>query len=760
MSYRVLGPSRRALAASLLLICGAALAGGGLVNPPAEAAPACPWLDRSESAESRADQLLTAMTLDDKIQMVTGIGYFNPSSPNPGASGVIRGNPRLCVPDLVLNDSTAGIGFQQQRTTAFPQGITQASTWDRELIARFGGVLADEAMRKGVNVILGPGMNMARNPLYGRGFEYAGEDPYLAGQLSAQVIEGIQDRPVLATAKHFLLNEQEIDRNTNSSEADERTIREIYLPPFEDAVNAGVAAVMCGYNRVDSVHSCKNPELLQDRLKGDLGFDGFVMSDWGAAHTTVPEALAGMDMEMPGDGILGISEASPAKWGAQLKAAVESGEVPVSRLDDMVSRILRSMFREGLFEHPPLPGSEAGPADATTAASIAAATQIAQDGSVLLKNRRGLLPLTGAGKRIAVIGTPAAPLGAQLASQGYGSHHVPVFALDPDVVPPLSAIRARAARDGSTVTYNDGTIPLLAAMTAKTADVAVVFVSDANTEMNDRPDLRPRQAVCNPFLAFTQIPNFPVCLPLPTNQDALVAAVAKANPDTVVVLQNGGPLEMPWLGAARSVIENWYPGEVDGDALAGLLFGDVNFSGRLPVTFPRRLTDGPIRSADQYPGVKDANGIPHSTYTEGLLIGYRWYDDQAIEPLFPFGHGLSYTTFTYSGLEIEPHAAGTTVRARITNTGDRHGAEVAQLYLAFPEDAGEPPLQLKGFEKVDIGPGETRTVAFELDDRAFSVWDTAADAWRVTPGCYGVRVGGSSRDLPLGGSVGRDRDGC
>jgi beta-glucosidase len=278
--------------------------------------------------------------------------------------------------------------------------------------------------------------------------------------------------------------------------------------------------------------------------------------------------------------------------------------------------------------------------------------------------------------------------------------------------------------------------------------------------MNDRRDLRPRQAVCNPFLSFTQIPNFPVCIPLPTNQDALVKAVAKANPNTVVVLQNGGPLEMPWLAAVPSVVESWYPGEVDGAAIAGLLFGDVNFSGKLPVTFPQRLADGPIRTVAQYPGVRDAAGIPHSTYSEGLLIGYRWYDEQGIEPLFPFGHGLSYTSFGYSGLEVEPHADGATVRAQLTNTGDRPGAEVAQLYLTFPDEAGEPPLQLKAFDKVEIDPGETRTVTFELDDRSFSVWDAAADEWRVVPGCYGVRVGGSSRDLPLVGSLGRAGGTC
>ncbi len=607
------------------------------------------------------------MSLDDKIQMVTGIGLFNPKSPNRGASGVILGNPALCVPNVVLNDSSGGIGFRQKRTTAFPQGITQGSTWNRELIETYGQVLADEAIRKGVNVVLGPGLNMTRNPLSGRNLEYAGEDPYLTGQLGAELVEGIQSRPVLANAKHFLLNEQEVDRMTNSSEVDERTMREIYLPPFEDAIAAGVGSVMCAYNRVASVHACEHPGLLQDLLKDELGFDGFVLSDWGATHSTAPSANAGLDMEMSGEGYFGIAQAQPAKFGASLKAAVQSGAVAPSRLDDMVRRIVTPMFRLGLFEHPPLPDAVADPAVATTAESLATAQQIAEEGSVLLKNAGGLLPLTAATKKIAVIGLPASPLGSKLASQGFGSNHVPVFGLHPDVVAPVDALRARAAANNTRVVYDTGAVPLLSSLTAKTADVAIVFVNSAETEANDRKDLQPHQAICNPFLAVLQIPNFPTCIPIPGNQDALVSAVAKANPNTIVVLQNGGPVEMPWLGSVRSVVENWYPGQVDGDAVASLLFGDTNFSGKLPVTFPKQLADGPLRTPEQYPGVKDAQGMPHSTYSEKLLIGYRWYDAMDIEPLFPFGFGLSYTSFAFSDLVCH--------RQRRRRDGQRQGEE-------------------------------------------------------------------------------------
>ncbi|MBW8487346.1 beta-glucosidase [Actinomadura parmotrematis] len=748
---------RRSLALAL-----AAAAAAATVTVPAPQAAAsaarCPWTSGG-TPESRARRLVAAMTLDDEIRMVTGIGLYNPASPNRGASGVIPGNPALCVPDLVLNDSSGGIGFQQKGTTAFPQGIAQGATWDPALIRAYGGVLADEAMRKGVNVVLGPGMNMARNPRSGRNLEYAGEDPYLTGRMAAGLVRGIQSRPVIATAKHFLLNEQEYDRNTSSSEVDERTLREIYLPPFQDALDAGAGSVMCSYNRVASVHACENKPLLHDLLKDELGFDGFVMSDWGATHSTAPSANAGLDMEMAGDGYFGVSQLQPAAWGAKLKAAVTAGTVPRSRLDDMVRRIATPMFRLGLFEHPPVPGSVADARTATTPASLAMAGRIAREGSVLLKNSGGLLPLAPSARRIAVIGLPASRTGARLASQGFGSNHVPTFGLQPGVTAPLDALRDRAARGGAKVVYDGGALPALAAARARDADVAIVFVHNAETEGNDRADLKPHQAVCNPFLAAVPVPNFSQCLRIPGDQDALVSAVAKANPNTVVVLQNGGPLEMPWLGSVRSVVENWYPGQVDGDAIAALLFGDADFSGKLPVTFPRKLADGPLRTKAQYPGVTDAAGVPHSTYSEKLLIGYRWYQARNIQPLFPFGYGLSYTRFAHSDLRVTPAAGGgATVTAKVTNTGRRTGADVTQVYLRFPASTGEPPLQLKGFDRTTLEPGQTATVTVRLDARAFAVWKNGA--WTTAPGCYRVHVGDSSANLPLTAPLARAGGTC
>lgn len=718
---------------------------------------ACTWKDASKTPEIRTQELLAAMTLDDKIQMVTGIGVLNPKSPNKGASGVIPGNPKLCIPDLVLNDSSGGIGFQQKGTTAFPQGITQGSTWNADLIKTYGEVLADEAVVKGVNVILGPGLNLSRNALAGRNLEYAGEDPYLTTEMGVNLIKGIQSKAgVMANAKHFVLNEQETDRKNNSSEVDERTLREVYLPPFVAAIEAGVGSFMCAYNRVDAVHACENKALLTDLLKDELGFDGFVMSDWGATFGTETGANAGLDMEMAGDGYAGISFVQPAKWGAKLKTAVQDGSVSAARMDDMIKRIVTPMFRLGLFEHPPVSGKAAASAVATTEQSLDVAQQIAEEGSVLLKNADNILPLKPTAKRIAVIGLPAATLGSKLSSQGFGSNHVPIFGLHPDVTAPLTAMRERGALNGTNVSYDTGAVPLLSSLVAKNADAAIVFVGNAEIEGEDRPDLKPRQAYCNPFLELLQ-GLVSRCVGIPGDQDALVSAVVKANPNTIVVLQNGGPLAMPWLSSVKGVVENWYPGQVDGDAITSLLFGDANFSGKLPITFPKKVGDGPLRTPEQFPGVKGADGISRSTYSEKLLIGYRWYQAKDIEPLFPFGYGQSYTTFSFSDLTVTPSADGATVNVRVTNTGARAGAEVAQVYVEFPAAAGEPPLQLKGFDKVSLQPGQSETVAIHLDDQAFSVWN---DGWSIKPGCYGVHVGSSSADLPLTESIARGGGSC
>jgi beta-glucosidase len=701
---------------------------------PATAA-SCPWVGSTVPAADRATAVLRRMTQAEKVQLVTGTADAGP------AAGRVLGISRLCIPSLVLNDAGAGIGNRQQGTTAYPDGIAQAATWDVGLVRSLGQALGTEAVAKGVNVVLAPGVNIARTPLGGRNFEYAGEDPYLAGQTAAAVVRGLQSRRVVATVKHFLLNDQEAARDTMSSDASERTLQEIYLPPFEAAVRQGGAgAVMCSYNRVNGSYGCENPALLRGLLKQQLGFTGWVVSDFKATHSTVASAQAGLDMEMP----------TAQYFGSALASAVRAGRVPAATLDGMVRRVLTTMFRLGLVDHPPLTGR--GGVTATTGSSLAVARRVAQDGTVLLKND-AVLPLSAASKRIAVIGSAASPAGARQASQGYGSGHVPQFAYHAGVSDPLAAITARAARNGSTVSYADGSAPAKALLAAATSDVAVVFVNDVEVEGADRLDLKPRSGSCS-------LTGASSCSYSRVDQDALVSAVAAVSPRTVVVLQSGGPVEMPWLDSVGAVVENWYPGQVDGDALAPLLFGDGNFSGKLPVTFPVRLSDGPVTTPQQYPGVADARGVPHAVYSEGLLVGYRWYDAKAVAPLFAFGHGLSYTTFRYSGLSVLPTPSGVSVRFTVTNSGRRAGAEVAQVYVSSPATAGEPPKQLKGFRKVTLGPGRSATVTVPLEPRAFAVWSTSRHAWTVLPGCYSVRVGGSSQQLPLVARVARAGDRC
>lgn len=724
------------------------------VSPPARSASAeraaCPWMDASLSSGKRATLLVAAMSLDDKIAMVTGIGGFGGGEVNPGAAGLIRSNERLCRPPLILQDATAGLGDNQTQTTAFPDSIGLAATFDRGLTRRFGRVLAKEAVAKGVNVMLGPGVNIARTPLNGRNFEYVGEDPYLAGQAAAAVVKGIQTEPVMATVKHYALNDQETLRNLVSSDASERTMQEIHLPAFEAAVKQGGAdSVMCAYNKINGVYACENSYLQNRVLKRQWGFKGWVMSDFGATHSTVATANNGLDMEMPGG----------AFWGDKLKAAVIRRAVPLSRLDDAVRRIAFTMFRRGLFENPPaVTGPEVNAVNATTPESVATATEVAQEGTVLLKNKGGILPLQDKpGQRIAVIGDAATAAGATLANQGYGSGHVTIFGYH-EAAAPLDAITARAAQSGGVVTYASGAALGDAVATAAAADVAVVFVNDVTIESVDRPDNKARSGTCSfapiiPGSIFDPSTAAGSCAYSSVDQDALVAAVAAANPQTVVVLQSGGPVSMPWVGDVPGIVENWLPGQVDGDALAPVLFGDVNPSGKLPVTFPVSIEDGPLRSKHQYPGVRDANGVPRVSYSEGLLVGYRWFDAKRIAPLFPFGHGLSYTTFRYSRLRVVKARGGYRVTARVTNTGKRTGAEVAQVYVSNPAGTGEPPKQLKGFAKVTLRPGASKRVSVKLDRRSFATWSTRKHRWTVAPGRYVVRVGGSSRRLPLSATV-------
>ncbi|HTX12450.1 MAG TPA: glycoside hydrolase family 3 C-terminal domain-containing protein [Solirubrobacteraceae bacterium] len=723
-----------------------AFAVGMVVGAGPASAASCPWMNPGQSPASRTSELLGAMSLADKVQMVTGTGEFNPTSANPEAASTIAANPSLCIPALVLNDATNGVGDQQQLTTAFPDSIALASSWDPALAEQYGAALGAEAFAKGVNVLLGPGVDIARNPLNGRNFEYMGEDPYLAGQSAAAVIEGIQSQHVIATVKHYALNDQETDRTTDSSDASERTMQEIDLPAFDAAVKAGVGAVMCSYNRINSVYACQNPYTLRDVLDEQFGFTGFVMSDWGANHSTVASADAGLDMEMPG----GVGT-SPEYYGSSLQTAVQDGQVSMGTLNEMVSRILYSMFRIGLFDHVPTEGAQAAATPATTPTSIAMATKVAEEGTVLLKNAGGVLPLSGPGRTIAVIGPAAGQPGATLAEQGYGSGHVPEFSYQPGVVSPLQAITARAAQAGDIVTYADGDATDDAVAAAKAADAAIVFINDVEIEGADRPDLDAHAGTCS-FLDFASSNS---CTYTPLDENTLVSAVAAANPNTIVVIQSGDPIAMPWVDQVRGILENWYPGQVDGDAIAPVLFGDVDPSGRLPITFPVSLSDDPLQTAAQYPGVMEAGDSvgPHSTYSEGLLVGYRWYDAEGITPLFPFGYGLSYTSFRYSGVSVTRTASGAQVSFTVTNTGSRAGADVPQVYVGDPPAVGEPPEQLKGFRRVSLAPGQSETVTIALDPMSFAYWNTQSQTWTLSAGTYRVMVGSSSSDIAGQGSV-------
>ncbi|WP_370946139.1 glycoside hydrolase family 3 C-terminal domain-containing protein [Amycolatopsis sp. cg5] len=649
--------------------------------PLAEAAdPVCPWVGSATPIPDRVAQVLGEMTPAEKLSMVHGsAGPFDLAG--PVYAGLVQPIPRLCVPSLGLSDGSAGIGNSQTGVTQLPSPTALAAGWDPSLAAAYGDVLGAEIRGKGANVALAPAIDIARDPRAGRSYETLGEDPALTGELAVAEIRAIQRHGVLAQAKHLAAYSQETLRNTalGNVTVDERTLQEIYLPAVERAVrDGGVASVMCGYNHLNGVHACNNTYLLSQVLKGQFGFDGFVTSDWYGMTASVAAANAGLDMQMP-DGCY---------FGKRLGQG--------ARLDDMVRRVLGQMFRFGLFDRP---ASGSPSAVVTSPRHAAIARDVAEQGTVLLKNADSILPLRRSDS-VAVIGSAA---GADVLGSGGGSAHVIAQA----VKTPYDAISGYG-----NASFDDGSDPARAARVAAASDVAVVFAAKWSTESKDAPDIT-----------------------LPDN--ALIDRVAAANPNTIVVLNTGGPVAMPWLARVKGVLAAWYPGQEYGAALAALLYGDVNPSGKLPITFPASL--------DQVP----ARAFPDGRFTERLAVGYRWYDQQGLNPLFPFGFGLSYTRFELSDLNV----SGDVVEASVTNTGSRPGAEVVQLYVTHPAADGEPPRLLKGFEKVSLAPGATQRVRFSLTPRDLSHWDSTAHQWIRTVGDYGISVGTSSRDLPLTGVV-------
>jgi beta-glucosidase len=603
-----------------------------------------------------------------------------------------------------------------------PAPIGLAATFDPSLARRFGGVIANEARAKRNDVLHAPTTNMMRTPLAGRTFEAFGEDPFLASRITVDWIEGAQAEGVIANVKHLAANNQEVNRFTTNAVIDERTLHEIYLPHFEAAVReAGVGTVMCSYNRLNGQKACENPHLLEDILKREWGFEGFVLSDYGFAMTsTAGAANGGTALELP-----------QAFWYSptNLGLAVLADQVSRATIDAHVRRVLRTMFAFGLFDRLPLVNDDR---QIDQEAHATVAREVEEAAITLLKNAPAqngapLLPLDASGLRsIALIGADAEHF-----ITGGGSGAVTPFRY----VTPRQGIEQRAGA-GIEVRFDPGQTPEAGAAAASGADVAIVFASDHQMEFVDKPCLT------------LECGN-----PDHGDQDGLIAAVAAANPRTIVVLETGGPVLMPWVDQVPAVVEAWYPGQEGGSAIAAALFGDVDPGGRLPATFPRDEGDKPANTPEQYPGVAE-----NAQYSEGVFIGYRHYDEHGIEPLFPFGHGLSYTTFDYSRLRVRrPRRDGTVrVRVRVKNSGPRTGVEIVQLYLGLPEptpDVPQPPKALKAIAKVSLAPGRRKRVRFELDRRAFSYWDTASGGWVVAPGCYDVMVGRSSRDLRAQGVV-------
>ena len=661
------------------------------------------------SFEARIDSLLGQLTLKEKVALLSGVDNWRTFAVE-----------RLGIRPVTMTDGPHGVrsthmaGRLDQPATAMPTGIALASTWNPALVERVGAALGAETRALGCDVLLGPCVNIVRSPLAGRNFETYSEDPYLAGEIATAWVKGVQSQKVGASLKHFACNNQEAERMRGNSVVDERTLREIYLPAFEKTVKSAQPwTVMCSYNRLNGAYASQNRTLLTDILRGEWGFEGAVVSDWGANHSTFESIKAGLDIEMPG----------PARWyGELLLEAVKNWTVDASVVEQAARRMLRLIARVGKLDDP-----AALPAGAwDTPEHRALAREAAGEAIILLKNEGGLLPLEDARLAcVAVIG----PNAAEAVISGGGSSIVdPLYS-----VSTLEGLRARlgervrilhepgCSNQGEEDGDEAGMARAVAA--ARQADVAVVCIGMPllfESEGGDRPHMD-----------------------LPGRQVELVRRVAQANPRTVVVLTAGAPVSMPWLAEVPAVVHGLYTGQEGGNALAAILCGDVNPSGKLTESLPARLEDTPAYL--DYPGGREV------FYGEGIFVGYRYYDKRGAAPLFPFGHGLSYTSFEYSGLEV--HSSGKMsdpvgVTLSVTNSGARAGQEVVQLYVRDVKSSLPRPVkELKAFAKVALLPGETRAVHFTLDERAFAFYDPARHGWVVEPGEFEILVGSSSRDI-------------
>jgi beta-glucosidase len=695
-----------------------------------------PWMNPQLSPDARADLVLKEMTLDEKIDLVHGNGMPGWGKPRPnaylgnGGAGFVLGVPRLGIPFIQMSDAAYGVRSSAQNgrySTALPSNLAAAASWDLAAACDYGSLIGRELRAQGYNMTLGGGTNLTREPRNGRTFEYQGEDPILAGTLVGNRIKCEQAQHVVGDIKHYAVNDQESGRNEVNVIISKRALQESDLLAFKIGITIGnPSAVMCSYNAVNGDFACENKYLLTEVLKKKWGFAGFVLSDWGGTHSTVKAFAAGLDNEEPMDDF----------FGAKLKEAVESGKVPLSELDDHVHRILRSEFASGIVDFP----TKKGVVDIE--GGFETARRIAEQSIVLLKNSGAALPLDRTKLHsVAVIG----PNADTSMISGGGSAQV-----DPPGRPapkwlehvwfpssPLEAVCAKVP--GATVVFDSGSNPAAAAELAKKSDVAIVFAYQWSSEDMDLPNLS-----------------------LPDNQDALIEQVAAANPRTIVVLETGTAVTMPWLDKVPAVLEAWYAGSKGADAVANILFGDVNPTAKLPMTFPQSEADlphpqlviPPPEARGRAAVMKSGEAKPTFAvnYDEGLKVGYKWYDALNKPVLFPFGFGLSYTTYTYSGLQVRPGKEAT-VSFTVTNTGSRAGQEIAEVYVALPADAGEPPKRLVGWSKVRLNPGESREVTVKVPVEYLSIYGENPDGWKLVPGSYTFMAGPSSQELPLSGKV-------
>ena len=795
-----LGPKLGWVMAVVLSFC--------LIPQPASTQSPLPWMNTALSPEQRADLLIAAMTLDEKIQQIGNQAFPDNELPGCGFTAVgrqIQGIPRLAIPTFRQinggNGVRGGACVPEPTATGFPSGTLGAATFNPALNFAWGAVLGQETRNDAHHVLLGPSLNLNRHPYNGRAQEYFSEDPYLAGVMGTQVTKGIQSRGTHAMIKHFAGNDDEggdFERWTRAVRIPPRAMHELYLLPFEMAIRDGDAAsVMCAYPHLNFTYACENQDLLITTLRQRWGFDGYVESDRRAQQSTVPSILGRVSVELDEE----------PEWYSpdRIKAALSAGQITMANIDELVRRRFVKMFEFGHFD---TPYNRFLPIDYSVGAAVA--RQAAEEGIVLLKNEGNFLPLGRNIRSIALIGAEwFAGMAALPPRNGQVEELATVVSPPQFTVSPEQGLRNTLAEIGlaATVTYNNGSDIASAVALAQQSDIVILMVGNTPRETRDMttlslpvvPAMNPPEDECNP-----EVDDCPEDTPGPlvTDQEALLPAIIAANPNTVVVLKTGGMVLMPWLNNVRALVEAWFPGQHDGDAVADILFGVISPSGKLPVTFGNTAREAAYATEAQYPGIHENTGVgggrgrdpipgePQlvTRYSEDLQMGYRWYEANRVRPVFPFGFGLSYTTFAYSDLSVTvekqtppvrdpavPPRPGRdvlsvlTVKYTITNTGARRGAEASQVYLTLPPAAGQPAKRLVGFEKVDLMPGERRQVTVTIDPSAsnhpFSYWVPVNNAptagwsngnWATAPGDYTVHVGTSSADTPLQQTINLD----